>query len=251
MLYADTVNSFVLALFKYEARPIIPMDSETKLHAAMREVFRKKKSHKKTFAILFILILVVVSIALIATQSKLLLSGKSDQTVFKQEDVAVVSQSDIDFQAKVKNATGYDWTNFLNADGSEKAKTAALLFLSGEISALDDNYKFVNRSAGLGKGEIGLARLNASDTSKNNLLKLIGNVKHAEDVFLLKGLSSAKTRANRLSVIEGFFNKYSPPEGIIRADAQSLFYEKLGLTVDDYSRSISLMILNYNLFGAS
>lgn len=55
---------------------------------------------------------------------------------------------------------------------------------------------------------------------------------------------------DRFSVIEAFFSRYPLPEGEINLDAADIFAEMLGLTVDDYSRLVSLMIVNYNLFLA-
>ena len=55
---------------------------------------------------------------------------------------------------------------------------------------------------------------------------------------------------NRLSAIEAFFNRYSLTEGELNSDVADIFAGKLGLTVDDYPRLVSLMIVNYNLFLA-
>ncbi len=233
--------------YKYKLFPNKYMESETEIESALREAFGKK-SHKKILGV-FILFGLSAIVLMFFYPNALPISLTQGLGI-RAEDVAFVSQGDSDFQQRVKNVTGYDWTNFLDADENGKSKTAALMLLSNEISALDDNYNFVNRSAGLGKGEIGITRLNATDSSRANLLKLIGNVKSAENAFAAKGMASAKTRADRMSVIENFFGKYAMPEGAIAGDAQNLFGEKLGLSVDDYPRLVSLMIINYNLFVA-
>lgn len=197
-----------------------------------------------------ILIAVVLSVVLLAGIIYYLLSSNKIQSNLKSEDVVFVSQTDLDFQARVKNVTGYDWSNFLNANNREDAKIAALLFLANEIDSLDDDFAFVNRSVGLTKIELGITRLDASDTSRENLLKVVANIKSVENTFLKKGLKSGKTRANRLSTIESFFSTYSLPEGEMKKDVAVMFAEKLGLTVSDYSKLVSLMIVNYNLFVA-
>jgi len=173
----------------------------------------------------------------------------SSQT-FKPEDVDFISISDLEFQSRVKNITGYDWITFLNADGSGNAKITALLFLANEIDSLDDDFNFVNRSVGISKSELP-SRLNATDNSKGNLMELTRRVKEMENLFLEKNLNSAEIRINRLIVIESFFNKYSLPEGgVTNENITALFAELLGLTVDDYPRLVSLIIVNYNLFLA-
>ncbi len=220
------------------------MGSEEEVRQVLQDVL-KKKHHKKLFSIIILFVLAIISIVVV-TQTPLLSFGSSP---FKQEDVAFISQSDLDSQGHAKNITGYDWTNFLNADGSDNAKISALLFLANEIDALDSNFRFVNRSVGVSVDELP-SRLNATDNSKGNLLKLIGNIRGVNDVFLSKGLESVKIRANRLSVIENFFSRYALPGGEISSDVADIFAEKLGLTVDDYPRLISLMIVNYNLFLA-
>ena len=181
--------------------------------------------------------------------SQIILSFYASQT-FKQEDVVFVSEVDLEFQSKVKGITGYDWTNFLNADGSDNAKIAALLFLANEIDELDGNFNFVDRSVGISRSELGISRLDATDNSRENLLRLVGNVKSVNNVFFLKGLETGKIKANRLSVIENFFSKNLLPEGELSFDLADVFAEKLGLTSDSYSRLVSLMIVNYNIFLA-
>lgn len=219
------------------------MDKEN-IEKAMKDVFGKKESHHKFLIILLIFLAFVVGAFYFYPN---VLSIISLQSTFKTEDVAFVSQADLEFQSKAKNITGYDWVSFLDADGSENAKITALLFLANEMNSLEGDFSFVNRSVGISKSELP-TRLNASDNSRGNLLKLIGNVKSVENIFAEKGLNSAKIRTNRLSVIENFFKKNSLPEGEISPNAADIFAERLGLTVDDYSSLVSLMIVNYNLF---
>lgn len=213
----------------------------------MEENIRKKKLYHK----ILIVALLVAAVAIFAFYSGLLnqvnFALPFPSQTSKPEDVAFISEVDLDFQSKVKDITGYDWGNFLNADGSENSKVTALLFLANEIDALDDNFNFVDRSVGINKNELPL-NLTATDASKENLLKLIRNVKSVDNVFFSKGLETAKIRANRLSVIEDFFKRYSLPEGEISLDVNDVFAEMLGLSVDDYSRVVSLMIVNYKLF---
>jgi len=213
---------------------------ESSVQKAMQDAIGKKRARNK---ILIVIALFLMSglIVILFYPSALTSSGQ------KAEDVAFISQSDTEFQQGVKNITGYDWVSFVTADGSEKSKTAAMLFLAEEISILDDNFNFVNRSVGLKKSELGMTRLNATDASKTNLLKLAANAQAANNIFASKGLASAKIRSARLAHIEGFFGKYPKPEGQINS-GQSLFSERLGLSAGDYQRLISLMIVNYNLF---
>ena len=227
--------------------------TSSQIHYAVQDFLRKQpysyarqqqvpanKNHKKLFlAIMLIVIISVIMIAILPIFEK--------KISFEQEDIVFISQPDLEFQTKVKALTGYDWIDFLNADKSENAKIAALLFLANELDSLDDDFKFVNRSVGINKSEFP-ARLNATDNSKKNLMKLIKNVKAVENSFVDKGLPSAKIRANRILVIENFFKKNPLPEGEITFDASDLFAEKLGLTMNDYPRLVSLMIINYNLF---
>ena len=224
------------------------------LEEVINEINRKKltaktrtnKPHSKLIIAFGFLVISAISVYFIYYQS---ISGLVSNRNFKAEDVVFVSYSDLEFQDRVKNITGYDWIAFLNADGSDNSKIAALLFLSNEIDELDDNFDFVNRSVGISKGELP-DKLDATDNSRDNLLKLIGNVKSVDNVFFSKGLETAKTRANRLSVIGDFFKRYTLLEGEINIDVKDIFAEILGLTVDDYSRLVSLMVVNYNLFLA-
>ncbi len=214
------------------------------------ETIRKKSHHKILLAAALVVFSMVVAFVFypeLLNQFNLSFSQLSSQP-FKPEDAAFISESDLNFQSKVKNITGYDWITFLNADGSENAKLTALLFLANEIDVLEDDFGFVDRSVGISKDELGISRLDATDNSRENMLKLIGNVKSGNNVFFSKGLETAKIRANRLSVIENFFKRYALPEGVLNTDATEIFAEMLGLTVDDYSKLISLMIVNYNLF---
>lgn len=203
-----------------------------------------KKSNKKF--LFFIAFIAILSFIIILTR---ILTQSEDKLLFEEEDLVFVSEADLEFQSKVKETTGYDWTNFLNARGNKKAKTAALLFLAEEIGSLDSNFDFVDRSVGLNKNEMP-GRLNPVDSSRENLLNFIGNVKAVDNIFLENGLNSVQIRINRLTVIENYFNKHSLPEGEINENVAALFAEILGLTMDDYPRLISLMIVNYNLFLA-
>lgn len=167
--------------------------------------------------------------------------------LISEDDVFFISEADLDFQDKVKTLTGYDWIGFLDADDSENAKIAALLFLSNEINSLEDDFKFVKRSVGMEKSELP-KKLDATDNSKDNLLKYIDNLKSAETIFLEKGLISSQTRIHRLQVIQNYFKKNSLPEGGLNEDLSEMFAESLGLKVDEYSRLVSLIIVNYSLF---
>lgn len=214
---------------------------ETEIRSELQRI--KRRGNKK---LIFGIAIILIVIAIIILYKPLF---NTSLGTLKAEDVAFVSQADSGFQGRIKNITGYYWVSFLDADSSENAKITALLFLANEIDSLEGDFSFVNRSVGISKSELP-ARLNATDNSRENLLKLIGNVKSVENIFAEKGLNSAKIRANRLSVIEGFFKRYPLTEGEISPNAADIFAEKLGLTVDDYSRLLSLMIVNYNLFLA-
>ena len=192
------------------------------------------KSHKKLF--LIIIFVIIISIIVIAILP-----------IFEKRSDVSQTEADSGFQSKVKDITDYDWVSFLNADGSENAKIAALLFLANEIDALDDDFNLINVYAELDKSELS-STLTETDTSKENLLKLIENTKAIETIFAEEGLGTARVRVERLSVIENFFKKYPLPEGEINRDAKKIFTKNFGLTADDYSTVISLMIVNYNLF---
>jgi hypothetical protein len=209
---------------------------------AQQQQVPANKNHKKLFLIIiFVIIISIIAIAILPIFEK--------KISFKPEDVVFVSQPDLEFQSKVKDLTGYDWVSFLDADKSDNAKITALLFLANEIDSLDNDFEFVDRSVGINKSEFPI-RLDATDNSKENLLKLIDNLKSVENSFVDKDLPSAKIRANRILVIENFFKKNPLPEGEINEDAANLFAEMLGLTMSDYPRLASLMIVNYNLFLA-
>jgi hypothetical protein len=194
------------------------------------------KNHKKLF--LIIIFVIIISIIVIAILP-----------IFEKRSDVSQTEADSGFQSKVKDITDYDWVSFLNADGSENAKITALLFLANEIDALDDDFNLINVYAELDKSELS-STLTETDTSKENLLKLIENTKAIETIFAEEGLGTARVRVERLSVIENFFKKYPLPEGEINRDAKKIFTKNLGLTADDYSTVISLMIVNYNLFLA-
>jgi len=190
----------------------------------------------------------VLVILFISAVAVLALKGTSLLKSLKEEDVAFISQADLDFQSKVKEITGNGWPAIIKADDSESAGVAALLFLANEIDALAGTYILVNRSVGLSKSELGAAKLDAADNSKENLLKMIKNMESIERAFSAKGLETAKTRKNRLSVIEKFFRKNPLPERQISPEETELFAETLGLSVNTPQKIVSLMIINYAFF---
>jgi len=194
--------------------------------------------------ILFITFIIILSIIIILTR---ILAPSEDKLLFEVEDLVFVSEADLEFQERIKSLTGYDWSNFLDADNEENAKVAALLFLAEEIGSLDSNFNFIDRSVGLNKSELP-GRLDPANRSSDNIIKLIRNVKTVDNIFIENGLSSAQIRTNRLTVIENYFNKHSLPEGEVNEDLASLFIEIFGLTIDEYPRLVSILILNYNFF---
>jgi len=152
-----------------------------------------------------------------------------------------VNEEDAIFQANTKSLTGYDWQNKPSGD-SENAKAGALLLLAAEIDSLHTD---IDEGIYLEAASLP-ARLDAQDVSKENVLLLIDDVAAIES--LLPESTSLKTRIERLSSLKDYVSENGLPEGEINAELADAFAQTMGIVPKDYSRAVTLMIINYNLF---
>lgn len=152
-----------------------------------------------------------------------------------------VNEEDAIFQANTKSLTGYDWQNKPSGD-SENAKAGALLLLAAEIDSLHTD---IDEGIYLEAASLP-ARLDAQDVSKENILLLIDDVAAIES--LLPESTSLKTRIERLSSLKDYVSENGLPEGEINAELADAFAQTMGIVPKDYSRAVTLMIINYNLF---
>ena len=152
-----------------------------------------------------------------------------------------VNEEDAIFQANTKSLTGYDWQNKPSGD-SENAKAGALLLLAAEIDSLHTD---IDEGIYLEAASLP-ARLDAQDVSKENVLLLIDDVAAIES--LLPESTSLKTRIERLSSLKDYVSENGLPEGEINAELADVFAQTMGIVPKDYSRAVTLMIINYNLF---
>lgn len=209
------------------------MTDEKQVRSELDEVFAKHKQRYGKFAVIVIALATLAGAVIYLSPS---FSGAG-------ELAATVSQDDADFQNQVKNVTGYGWS-FVNS-GDDAAKTAAMLFLAEEINAMEGTLNLLKRSGVTLKDVPG--ELNATGGAKEDVLKLVTGMKTVESAFSSNGISSATIRLARLAAIESFVGKYGIPEGAIAAEEKQILAGKLGLTVDDYARLVTLMTFNYNV----
>src|SRR3989344_2210712 len=75
-----------------------------------------------------------------------------------------------------------------------------------------------------------------------------GDSENAKARALLQESTSLKTRIERLSSLKAYVSENGLPEGEINAELADVFAQTMGIVPKDYSRAVTLMIINYNLF---
>ncbi|MFH0832469.1 MAG: hypothetical protein V1900_01965 [Candidatus Aenigmatarchaeota archaeon] len=174
---------------------------------------------------------------------------KAEKPNVMLDDVFYVSDSDSTAQEKIKNVTGCDWSCIIDADGEQKG--TAIFLLASEMSVIEKQYEYVNKSFGisdewdsLNLNEIGTSR------SKENVIKMIDGMVEIESFFDEKGLTE-DARINRLNFLKYYFSEYGLPEGEINSEENAMIKDILGLSgsdIDSYGELISILIIRYNIF---
>jgi hypothetical protein len=172
---------------------------------------------------------------------------------------------DRNYQHAIENGTGQNWSTIIYRPyDNDKTKLASILLLDCELAYTSLEHTFISYNENISYNKnitdeewlkINITRLNQNNISKENILKVIENLKIIENFYLDKGLDFVQTSINRLEFLYNYINKIDFPKDDFTIQFQGFtgntsFIDATKITINYYNSIYDSIMTKIDLLEA-